>query len=99
MAQAGDAGIDHVCCGDQVSFAGAGFDGRVQPSTRWEVVLYVDQGANDAQRAAIADIFLGRAGVTVARLYGPAISEVHAVRPARITLEHAAAASASMSAT
>ena len=25
-----DAGIDHVCCGDHVSFAGAGFDGIVQ---------------------------------------------------------------------
>ena len=61
---------------------------RVQPSTPWEVVLYVDRDGDDAQRAAIADIFLGRAGGTVARLYGPAIGEVHVVRPARITLEH-----------
>ena len=30
LAQAGDAGIDHVCCGDHVSFAGTGFDGLVQ---------------------------------------------------------------------
>jgi hypothetical protein len=64
---------------------------RVQPSTPWEVVLYVDAGADDEQRAALADIFLGRAGGTVARLYGPAIGEVFAVRPARITLEHTAA--------
>jgi hypothetical protein len=64
---------------------------RVQPSTPWEVVLYVDQDASGEQRAALADIFLGRAGGTVARLYGPAIGEVHAVRPARITLEHTAA--------
>jgi hypothetical protein len=64
---------------------------RVRPSTRWEVVLYVDQGANDEQRAAIAAVFLGRAGGTVSRLYGPAIGEVHAVRPARITLDHIAA--------
>jgi hypothetical protein len=64
---------------------------RVQPSTPWEVVLYVDQDAAEDQRAAIADIFLGRAGGTVAQLYGPAIGEVHDVRPARITLEHAAA--------
>ena len=64
---------------------------RVRPSTRWEVVLYVDHDASDEQRAAIADIFLGRAGGTVARLYGPAIGEVHAVRPARITLDHIAA--------
>ncbi len=64
---------------------------RVQPSTPWEVVLYVGQGASGAQQAALADIFLGRAGGTVARLYGPAIGEVYAVRPARITLEHTAA--------
>ena len=63
---------------------------RVQPSTPWEVVLYVDHGADASQRAAIADIFLGRAGGTVARLYGPAIGEVLAVRPARITVEHTA---------
>ena len=31
LAQAGEAGIDHVCCGDHVSFyAGLGFDGLVQ---------------------------------------------------------------------
>jgi threonine dehydrogenase-like Zn-dependent dehydrogenase len=30
LAQAGEAGIGHVCCGDHVSFAGAGFDGLVQ---------------------------------------------------------------------
>ncbi len=64
---------------------------RVQPSTRWEVVLYVDEDASDQQREALGDIFLGRAGGTVARLYGPAIGEVCAVRPARITLEHTAA--------
>jgi hypothetical protein len=63
---------------------------RVQPSTPWEVVLYVDHNAGPDQRAALADIFLGRAGGTVARLYGPAIGEVHVVRSAHITLEHAA---------
>jgi alkanesulfonate monooxygenase SsuD/methylene tetrahydromethanopterin reductase-like flavin-dependent oxidoreductase (luciferase family) len=31
LAQAGQAGIDHICCGDHVSFfAGIGFDGLVQ---------------------------------------------------------------------
>jgi hypothetical protein len=64
---------------------------RVGPSTPWEVVLYVDRDAHGDQQAAVADIFLGRAGGTVARLYGPAIGQVHTVRPARITLEHAAA--------
>ena len=54
---------------------------RVQPGTPWDVVLYVDDSASDQQRAALADIFLGRAGGTVARQYGPAIGEVYAVRP------------------
>jgi alkanesulfonate monooxygenase SsuD/methylene tetrahydromethanopterin reductase-like flavin-dependent oxidoreductase (luciferase family) len=30
LAQMDAAGIDHVCCGDHVSFAGTGFDGLVQ---------------------------------------------------------------------
>jgi hypothetical protein len=63
---------------------------KVQPSTQWEVVLYVDDRATAEQRGALADIFLGRAGGTVAELYGPAIGEVHDVRSARITLEHVA---------
>ena len=62
----------------------------VEPSTRWEVVLYLDDRAGAQQHSALADIFLGRAGGAVAALYGPAIGSVHAVRPARITLEHAA---------
>jgi len=62
---------------------------RTQPSTPWQVVLYVDDGADDAEAGALADIFLGRAGGSVAQLYGPAIGEVLAVRRARITLEHA----------
>ncbi len=63
---------------------------EVAPSSPWEVVLYVDERADAEQHAALADIFLGRAGGTVAGLYGPAIGTVHAVRPARITLEHVA---------
>ncbi len=63
----------------------------VTPSTRWDVVLYVDHDADDSQRDALADIFLGRAGGTVHAQYGPAIGTVHAVRPATITLEHVAA--------
>jgi alkanesulfonate monooxygenase SsuD/methylene tetrahydromethanopterin reductase-like flavin-dependent oxidoreductase (luciferase family) len=30
LSQVEDAGLDHVCCADHVSFAGAGFDGLVQ---------------------------------------------------------------------
>jgi alkanesulfonate monooxygenase SsuD/methylene tetrahydromethanopterin reductase-like flavin-dependent oxidoreductase (luciferase family) len=33
LAAIGDAGIDHVCCGDHVSFAGAGFDGLMQAAS------------------------------------------------------------------
>jgi hypothetical protein len=63
---------------------------RVKPSTKWEVVLYVDDRADGAQVAALAAIFLGRAGGTVAAQYGRAIGDVHAVRRARISVEHVA---------
>ena len=33
LAHVEQAGIDHVCCGDHVSFAGLGFDGLVQATT------------------------------------------------------------------
>jgi hypothetical protein len=62
-----------------------------QPSTRWEVMLYVDDAASSDQHVALSEIFLGRAGGTVARQYGPAIGTVHGVRSARIRLEHVAA--------
>jgi hypothetical protein len=65
------------------------YDGVV-PSTPWEVVLYVDDHADEERLQALAAIFLGRAGGSVAALYGPAIGEVHAVRRARINLEHVA---------
>jgi hypothetical protein len=63
---------------------------NVVPSTPWDVVLYVDERANDAQHDALADIFLGRAGGRVDELYGPAIGDVLAIRRARIVLEHVA---------
>src|SRR6266540_2061651 len=34
----------------------------VQPSTKWGVVLYVDDRGSVTQRGALAEIFLGRAG-------------------------------------
>ncbi len=63
---------------------------NVEPTTRWEVVFYIDDRADDAQFNVLADIFLGRAGGTVAAQYGPAIGDVHAIRRARITLDHEA---------
>ena len=63
----------------------------VKPSTRWEVVLYVDSRASSEQHDALAAIFLGQAGGTVASLYGPAIGDVLAVRSARIEVSHSEA--------
>jgi hypothetical protein len=67
------------------------YSDAVQPSTPWEVVLYVDEAADEEQVARLAEIFLGLAGGTVSRLYGPAIGEILAVRRARISIEHVAA--------
>ncbi len=82
---------DAVELGDLLVVMTLRYFDRVQPSTRWEVVLYVDDRADDEQLAALEAIFLGRAGGTVAAQYGPAIGDVHAVRRARITVEHTAA--------
>ena len=64
------------------------YQDAVEPSTKWEVVLYVDEGTDDAQLDALSAIYLGRAGGSVTRLYGPAIGTVLAVRRARITVDH-----------
>jgi hypothetical protein len=66
------------------------YSDEVQPSTLWEVVLYVDERADAAQHDALAAIFLGRAGGSIASTWGPAIGEVRAIRRARITVEHLA---------
>ena len=58
------------------------------PGIPHSAVLYVDDRADEDQLEALGAIFLGRAGGTVANLYGPAIGDVHAVRRASITLEH-----------
>ena len=82
---------DHLDLSDLRTVLSIRYYDNAQTSTPWDVVLYVDEEADDDQRDALAAIFLGNAGGTVAQLYGPAIGEVHAVRPARISLEHAAA--------
>jgi hypothetical protein len=81
---------DGVDLSDRLVVMSLRYFDRVQPSTRWEVVLYVDDRVDDAQLDALAAIFLGRAGGTVAAQYGRAIGEVHAVRRARIEVEHRA---------
>jgi len=55
----------------------------------WEIILYVDYDADQAQRDSLAKIFLGRAGGTPLHNFAAAIGTVHAVRPVRISLEHA----------
>src|SRR5437016_3566100 len=64
----------------------------------WDVdahLLYRRAKQNDVlfgnqawHRRRLADIFLGRAGGTALANYAAAIGEVHAVRPARIELDH-----------
>lgn len=54
----------------------------------WRVVLYVDERAGEAERQSLADIFLGRRGGTAFSNYAGAITQVYAVRPAAITLDH-----------
>jgi hypothetical protein len=58
------------------------------PSTPWEVVLYVDERASEEQHRALVDIFLGRLGGTPLQNFASAIGNVHAVRSARIELDH-----------
>jgi hypothetical protein len=54
----------------------------------WRVCLYVDARANAAQQEALTGIFLGRCGGTPARNFAKSITEVYAVRPAQIELDH-----------
>jgi len=68
----------------------AGFWDEDQPGPNWKVQLYVDEGANSAQRQALGEIFLGRAGGTPAHNYALAISEVFGVAPAAIEILHEA---------
>lgn len=55
----------------------------------WHVILYIDDAASAEQHAVLSDIFLGRAGGTAFQNYAKIIGEVHAVKSARIALEHA----------
>lgn len=59
-----------------------------EPRSPWRVALYIDERRPAPEQDALADIFLGRAGGTVLRNFAAAIGDVHAVRSARIALEH-----------
>jgi hypothetical protein len=59
-----------------------------EPGSPWSVALYVDERANPHQHAALADIFLGRAGGTTFSNFAKVIGQVYAIRAARIELDH-----------
>jgi hypothetical protein len=73
---------------DDLAVVMAGWYDDDEPGSPWSVSLYIDDRANVAQHAALAAIFLGRAGGGTLRNFAAAISTVHAVRPATITLSH-----------
>jgi len=66
----------------------AGYWDEDEPGIPWRVMLYVDELADEPQRAALADVFLGRAGGTPTRNYTPAIKEIYGVQPAAIEVMH-----------
>jgi hypothetical protein len=59
-----------------------------EPGSPWTVALLIDDEANLAQQAALADIFLGRVGGTPSRNYSPAIQTVAGVSAAVVRLDH-----------
>lgn len=59
-----------------------------EPGSPWTVSLFLDDLADDDQRRVLTDIFLGRAGGTPSRNYGPAIQTVAGVHTAKIELDH-----------
>jgi hypothetical protein len=66
----------------------AGWYDDDEPRSPWRVCLYLDERANQEQQAALAAIFLGKAGGTTLHNFAAAIGTVHAVRAARIELSH-----------
>ena len=73
---------------DDLAVAMAGWYDDDEPGKPWRVSLYLDERASSEQHAALAAIFLGRAGGTALRNFAGAIGTVHAVRRARIELSH-----------
>ncbi len=66
----------------------AGWYSDDERGSPWRIVLYIDDGADEGQHRALTDIFLGRGGGTPLQNFAAAIGEVHAVRRARIKLDH-----------
>jgi hypothetical protein len=66
----------------------AGFYLDDEPGSPWQVVLYVDDRAPEAAARWLERIFLGRAGGSAHDNFAGAITVVHRVRRARISLSH-----------
>jgi hypothetical protein len=66
----------------------AGFYRDDDPGSPWEVALYLDERADAAQAGWLSRIFLGQAGGGTRANFAAAIATVHAVRRARIELDH-----------
>jgi hypothetical protein len=73
---------------DDLAVVMAGWYDDDEPGSPWRVSLYIDDRAGYEQNAALAAIFLGRAGGATLRNFAAAIGTVHAVRRARIELSH-----------
>lgn len=58
------------------------------PGGPWYVMLYIDERASQAQKDALAAVFLGRVGGHVANTFGPNIAEVYGIKSAHIELDH-----------
>jgi hypothetical protein len=67
----------------------AGYWDEDETGVPWRVVLFVDARATEDQSAALADIFLGRAGGTPLKNFAAAIRDVLGVRRADIVIDHA----------
>lgn len=60
-----------------------------QPAwTPWRASLLIDERASAEAQAALADIFLGKAGGTPMANFTEAIGDVRSIRPAAIRLDH-----------
>lgn len=73
---------------DDLAVVMAGWYDEDEPRSPWSVCLYLDDRADEAQSEALAAIFLGRAGGSTFQNFAAAITRVHAVRRARIELDH-----------
>jgi hypothetical protein len=69
---------------DDLGVVVAGWYDDDEPGSPWRVSLHIDERASHEQNAALAAIFLGRAGGATLRNFAAAIGTVHAVRRARI---------------